>query len=259
MGTMADPAKTKLDPIHLRVRGVRKSYGDKEVLRGVDVDAERGKINVIIGGSGAGKSVLMRQIVRLERPDAGEILFDGVDIARLGTIDLIPIRKRMGMVFQMSALFDSMDVFDNVAFMLREHTKMTAAEIRDRVMSRLTVLSVADAAKKMPSELSGGMKRRVAIARALVIEPELLIYDEPTTGLDPITSRAVDDLIVETGERAGVTSIVITHDMASVFRIGDVVNYLNKGLMELTASPANLRTTGNAAMREFLEASGITL
>lgn len=199
----------------------------------------------------------MRQIVRLEKPDTGSIFFDGEDIAAMSEIELIRVRKKMGMVFQMSALFDSMTVFENVAFMLWEHTKMKAPEIRDRVMQRLASLGVEEAAHRMPSEISGGMKRRVSVARALVMEPELLIYDEPTTGLDPITSRTVDDLILEMAAESGVTSIVITHDMTSVFRIGDVINYLYKGRIDTSAKPDAFLDEANEATRDFLKASGV--
>lgn len=246
------------NPTHLRVVDLYKRYAGVEVLSGVSCEILRGKINVIIGASGAGKSVLMRQVIRLEEPDAGQILLDGEDIAHLGDLELIRVRRKMGMVFQMSALFDSMTVFDNVAFMLREHTDMKRDEIQERVMTRLESLGIEGAAKRMPSEISGGMKRRVAVARALVYEPELLIYDEPTTGLDPITSRTVDDLILDTASRVGVTSIVITHDMASVFRIADVVNYLHKGVLAISAAPDAFLASDNEAAREFLEASGVT-
>ncbi|MCA9601874.1 MAG: ABC transporter ATP-binding protein [Polyangiales bacterium] len=241
----------------LEVKDLKKAYGANEVLRGVTFRAEPGKINVIVGASGAGKTVLMRQIVRLERPDSGEILLDGHDITHLGEAALEPHRRRMGMVFQMSALFDSLTVFDNVAFMLVEHTDLSQTEIREKVMRMLETLQIDGTADKMPSELSGGMKRRVAIARALVYEPALLVYDEPTTGLDPITSRTVDDLIVDTAARAGVTSIVITHDMASVYRIADRVSYLYKGTISYTGTLDELREVREPRLREFLDASGV--
>jgi len=245
------------DPVHVSIRDVHRAYGEHQVLSGVTFDVIRGETNVIIGASGSGKTVLMRQIIRLERPDAGQILVDGQDIVPLGELDLSEVRKKFGMVFQMSALFDSMSVFDNVAFLLREHTSMRVKEIRERVMDRLKSLGVEHASQKMPAELSGGMKKRVAVARALVLEPQILIYDEPTTGLDPITSRTVDELILETKERFGVTAIVISHDMASVFHIADRLNYLYKGVIELTAGPEEFARTNNRAAREFLDASGV--
>lgn len=245
------------DPIHISIRDLEKRYGEHEILRGVTFDVHRGLTNVIIGASGSGKTVLMRQILRLERPDAGQILVDGVDIVPLSEVELTPVRRKFGMVFQMSALFDSMSVFDNVAFLLREHTKMRKPEIREKVMDRLTSLGVDHAAFKMPAELSGGMKKRVAVARALVLEPEVLIYDEPTTGLDPITSRTVDELIVETQERYGVTSIVISHDMASVFKIAHRITYLYKGQIKTSGTPEEFLHSDDPATMEFLEASGV--
>jgi phospholipid/cholesterol/gamma-HCH transport system ATP-binding protein len=212
---------------------------------------------VIIGASGSGKTVLMRQIIRLERPDQGRIVVDGLDIVPLGEVELAAVRRSFGMVFQMSALFDSMSVFDNVAFLLREHTRMSRNEVRERVMDRLESLGVEHAADKMPAELSGGMKKRVAVARALVLEPRILIYDEPTTGLDPITSRTVDELILETQERFGVTSLVISHDMASVFQIADLINYLYRGCIEMSGTPSEFVATRNQATIEFLQASGV--
>ena len=247
----------KTDPIHLRIDNVHKSYGEFVILRGVTFDVWRGETNVIIGASGSGKTVLMRQIIRLEKPNEGRILLNGIDIVPMGELDLGEVRKQFGMVFQMSALFDSMTVFDNVAFLLREHTKMGRKEIRERVMDRLEALGVDHAATKMPAELSGGMKKRVAVARALVLEPEVLIYDEPTTGLDPITSRTVDELIVQTKERFGVTSIVISHDMASVFHIADRMVYLYKGHIEASGTPAEFVASTNPATVDFLEASGV--
>ncbi len=245
------------DPIQIRIRNVHRRYGDHHVLRGVSLDAHRGLTNVIIGGSGAGKSVLMRQLIRLERPDEGEIIVDGEDIVPMNEVELTRVRRKFGMVFQHSALFDSMNVFDNVAFPLREHTKTPRKELQDKVMARLSDLEVDHAARKMPSELSGGMRKRVAVARALILEPEILIYDEPTTGLDPITSRTVDELMVRTRDQFGVTGIVITHDMASVFYIADRINYLYKGQIMASGTPEEFLASSEKATRAFLEASGV--
>jgi phospholipid/cholesterol/gamma-HCH transport system ATP-binding protein len=245
------------DLVHIRIEGIEKSYGSHQVLKGVTFDIHRGITNVIIGASGAGKSVLMRQIIRLEQPDAGSIVVDGEDIVPMNEVALIKVRRKFGMVFQMSALFDSMDVFDNVAFPLREHLKLNRKELRERVMQRLEDLEVGHAANKMPSELSGGMQKRVAVARALVLEPEVLIYDEPTTGLDPITSRTVDDLMVRMREQFGVTGIVITHDMASVFKIADRINYLFEGRVTASGTPQEFLSSTDPATRDFLEASAV--
>lgn len=247
-----------LDPIHVRLRNIHKTYGSHHVLKGINFDILRGKTNVIIGPSGSGKSVLMRQIVRLERPDEGEVLVDGVNYAALEGMELERRRRSMGMVFQMSALFDSMSVFENVAFPLREHSKLSRKEIRDRVLERLDSLGILHAAKKWPAELSGGMQRRVAVARATVLETEILIYDEPTTGLDPVTVTAVDELIAETQEKFGVTSIVISHDMASVFRIADRITFLNFGEVIVSDTPQHLLERADGPIMEYIQASGVS-
>lgn len=256
----ASPAKEESgtkDPIHVHVEDVKKSYDGTEVLRGVTFDIHRGEINVVIGGSGSGKSVLTRQILRLEKPDSGRIIVDGIDIVPLDDWKLIPIRKKFGMVFQFGALFDSMSCFENVAFPLREHTKLSRKEITERAMQRLTDLNVAQAAAKLPGQVSGGMQKRVALARALVLEPEILVYDEPTSGLDPLSSRLVDDLIAETSSKFGVTSLVITHDMASVFKIAHYVNMLYKGRIEESCKPAEILKSKNPVVVDFLKASGV--
>ena len=251
-------AEAKADPVHIKVRDIHKSYGDHHVLKGISFDVLRKKTNVVIGPSGSGKSVLMRQIIRLEKPDDGQILVDGTDYAQLKGMALEETRRHMGMVFQASALFDSMTVFDNVAFPLREHTKLSRKEIRDRVMTRLESLGIGAAHSKWPAELSGGMQRRVAVARATVLETDILIYDEPTTGLDPLTVQTVDELIVETEEKFGVTSLVISHDMASVFRIADRITFLYFGEVAATGSPAELVEQLGGPTMEFIEASGVS-
>ncbi|MCB9633075.1 MAG: ATP-binding cassette domain-containing protein [Sandaracinus sp.] len=252
------PEGAKDDPIHIRVRDLHKTYGDHHVLKGISFDILRKRTNVVIGPSGSGKSVLMRQIIRLERPDSGQVLVDGVDYAGLEGMALERRRRGMGMVFQMSALFDSMTVFDNVAFPLREHTKLSRKEIRDRVMERLDGLGIARAANKWPAELSGGMQRRVAVARAVVLETDVLIYDEPTTGLDPLTVRTVDELIAETESKFGVTSIVISHDMASVFRIADRLTFMHFGEVIVSGPPAEVIDQLDDSLRDFIDASGVS-
>jgi len=253
------PAEAKDDPVHVRIRNIHKSYGDQHVLKGVTLDIYRGKTNLVIGPSGSGKTVLMRQLVRLEAPDSGELLVDGVDFAKLEGLDLAAHRRTFGMVFQMSALFDSMTVYDNVAFPLREHTDFSRSEIRDRVMDRLSTLGVAAAAEKLPAQLSGGMQKRVAVARAMILESEILIYDEPTTGLDPITTEMVDDLIVQAEEMFGVTSIVISHDMASVVRIANYLSFLHQGQIAATGTPDELLHSKHPATAEFVRASRVSL
>lgn len=257
--TAAAEAAALEDPVAIRIRDLHKGYDGVEVLKGLAFDIYRGEINVIIGGSGVGKSVFTRQLLRLETPDAGQIIVDGVDIVPLDDWQLVPIRKKFGMVFQFGALFDSMSVFDNVAFPLREHTKMSAKQVRERVFERLEDFRVADAADKLPGQISGGMKKRCALARALVLEPAILVYDEPTSGLDPVSSRRVDDLIRETSERFGVTSLIITHDMASVFEIGMRVNMLHDGRIQESSTPEELLSSTNPIVIDFLQASGVSV
>lgn len=255
--TEAEVEAAKKDPAHIKLRDIHKSYGDAHILKGISFDIQRGKTNVIIGPSGSGKSVLMRQIIRLESPSSGQILVDGVDFAALKGMNLERVRRKMGMVFQSSALFDSMTVFENVAFPLREHTKMSRKEVRERVMSRLETLGIGDSHAKSPAELSGGMQRRVAVARAIVLETDILIYDEPTTGLDPVTVQTVDQLIMETEARFGVTSIIISHDMASVFRIADQITFLYFGEVYASGPPKELLEQLDGPTMEFVEASGV--
>ncbi len=239
------------------VTNLHKRWGDNHVLRGVDLEVLRGKKNIIIGGSGAGKTVLMRHLVVLERPDEGSIRLDGVEITGLNEVKLASVRARFGMVFQGSALFDSMSVFDNVAFPLREQGEFSRREIKERVMVKLEELGVADAADRAPGDISGGMKKRVAVARALIKEPEILIYDEPTAGLDPLGARNVDRLIMETDELFHVTSIVITHDMATCLDVGETVSLLHEGKIRITCHPSELVTSDDPAVRRFVQASGV--
>ena len=259
LGRSPMPPEVKDDPIHARIRDLHKSYGDHHVLKGVSLDIHRGKTNLIIGPSGSGKTVLMRQLIRLENPDSGQLLVNGIDFAKLEGLNLAAMRRTFGMVFQMSALFDSMTVFDNVAFPLREHTGFSRKEIRERVMDRLAAFGVAAAAQKLPAQLSGGMQKRVAVARAMILESEILIYDEPTTGLDPITTEMVDELIIEAEEMFGVTSIVISHDMASVIRIANYLSFLHQGEIVATGTPQDLLHTDHPATSEFIRASRISL
>lgn len=254
---MAEEGAPEKDPVHVRIRNLRKSYGGTEILRDVSFDMQRGLTNVIVGASGSGKTVFLRQLIRLEKPDSGQIIVDGLDIAPLSELELGETRKKFGMVFQMSALFDSMDVFDNVAFPLREHAKLSRREVQANVEEVLEALGVKHAMHKLPSELSGGMKKRVAVARAIVMKPAILIYDEPTTGLDPITSRTVDELIESTRERFGVTSVVISHDMESVTTMGHWITLLYKGQIEVSAPREEFVKSDNAHVREILDASGV--
>lgn len=243
---------------HIRVHGLSKRFGSNQVLDGVEVDLERGKVNVIIGGSGAGKSVLVKHFMSLLRPDTGGVWVDGVNIFALDAKALALFRRKFGMVFQFAALFDSLSVEDNCAFPLKEHTRKSKAEIKEIVRDRLDALGLDGTQPKFPSELSGGMRKRVGLARALVLEPEILIYDEPTTGLDPLATKNVDDMILSTSERYNVTSVVISHDMASVFRIADRISMLHDRRVLVSGTVDEIRDTDNELVRRFITTSGVS-
>ncbi len=242
------------------LKRVRKTFRDQEVLKGIDLVCRKNETTVIIGGSGAGKTTLLRMIVALEQPTSGEIWIDGTNIVGLGEREMNRVRQKFGMVYQYAALLDSFTVLENVAFPLVEHTKLSKAEIKDRVVDKLTILGLDPSViKKFPSELSGGMRKRVGLARALMLEPPILVYDEPTSGLDPLTSRLVDDLIEEMRERFGVTSIVISHDIASCFRIAHQAVLLIKGRIVSRGTPDDLAYGDNEEAREFILNSGVDI
>lgn len=260
--TLPSPAAVAAAPteLHVRIRDLCKSYGQHVVLENVSFDLYRGAMNVVVGASGSGKTVLLRQLLRLERPDGGSIEVDGQDIAGLDDKALMDVRRKMGVVFQDSALLDSLTVFENVAFPLREHAHDIAeSELSARVMAQLTSLGVGEAKDKLPAELSGGMKKRVAVARALVTEPALMVFDEPTRGLDPITARSVDKLIGSSAAKGRVTSLMISHDLKSVYDIADYVSLLRDGKIELTASRADFFASDNVHVRTFVDASGVRI
>ena len=251
------PAEQKDPRWQVRVRGLSKSFGNNLVLDNLDLDIERGKVNVILGASGAGKSVLIKHFMCLLRPDTGHIYVDGTDVMALDPQALSKFRRKFGLVFQFAALFDALTVEENCAFPLKEHTKKSAAEIRDIVGEKLGALGLQGTQKKYPGELSGGMRKRVGLARALVLEPEILMYDEPTTGLDPLATRNVDEMILDACARYKVTSVVISHDMASVFRIADRIAMLHNKRI-LTAGPADvIAGSADPFVYEFLRASGV--
>ena len=241
------------------LRDVRKSFGDTEVLKGIDLVARKNETTVLIGGSGAGKTTLLRNIVALEKPTSGEIRIDGEEITKLSERELNRVRKKFGVVYQYAALLDSVPVFENVAFPLVEHTKLGRKEIKERVYQRLQDLGLdpANVATKFPSELSGGMRKRVGIARALMLEPVILVYDEPTSGLDPLTSRMVDDLIEDMRERFHLTSLVISHDIASCFRIAHQAVLLIEGKVVARGSPDDLAHGESEVARDFIAKSEV--
>lgn len=259
LGAVGAPPKAieTTDGPHLATRELCKSFGDYHALTDIELSIERGQIVVIIGGSGAGKTTLLKILIGLERPTSGSVLLSGLNLTSLTAGQLTEQRRRFGMVFQYSALLDSMNVFDNVAFPLREHTKLSHKEICDKVRDKLEILNLGKIEERMPSELSGGMKKRVGLARALMLEPEVLMYDEPTSGLDPLSSRLVDDLIAETRDRFGVTSIVISHDMAGALQTADNIYVLSKGRIAAAGPPSQLVDHTSGLAYDFFKASGI--
>lgn len=243
---------------HIFVDDVRKSFGSTHVLKGITMHFRRKETAVIIGGSGAGKTTLLRMLIGLEQPTTGHIWVDGDDISRMNEDQMNKVRRKFGMVFQYAALLDSLNILDNVAFPLREHRKdMKDKDVRDKVVEMLNLLGLENKENRMPSELSGGQRKRVGLARALMLEPQILVYDEPTSGLDPLTSRMVDDLIEETRDRFGVTSVVISHDMASTFRIAHQAFLVIQGEVVAYGKPDDLANGKNETARHFIVASGV--
>jgi phospholipid/cholesterol/gamma-HCH transport system ATP-binding protein len=240
------------------LKDVRKSFGDTEVLKGIDLVCRHKETTCVVGGSGAGKTTLLRLVVALDKPTSGQILIDGEDIVPLRESQLNHVRQKFGMVYQYAALLDSINVLDNVAFPLVEHTKLSAAERRAKVLEKLTILGLDESAlQKFPAELSGGMRKRVGLARALMLDPRIIVYDEPTSGLDPLTSRSVDALIEETRQHFGVTSMVITHDIASCFIIAHQAILLVDGRVVARGTPEELAHGDNDVARDFIRKSGV--
>lgn len=229
-----------------------KSFVGKEVLRGVNLTVTGGESLVIVGGSGAGKSVLLKHLIGLLQPDRGHVIVDGEDLACAEPERCLAIRRKFGMSFQEGALFDSMNVFDNIAFPLRRHTHMSEKEIAERVRECLSLVHLSGIEKKMPSELSGGMRRRVGFARAIALKPEILLFDEPNTGLDPITAAAIDRVIIEMRDKLPVTMVTITHDMNSAFRIADRIAMLRGGKIVAIAPPEEFRKLPDPYVQSFL-------
>jgi phospholipid/cholesterol/gamma-HCH transport system ATP-binding protein len=237
----------------IALQGVTRSFRDKKVLDDLDFTIERGETIVIIGRSGEGKSVLLKHIVRLLEPQHGQIWVDGTEVTRLRRSELFELRKRFGMLFQMAALFDSMTVAENVGLGLTEHSDLSTAKIRGQVSECLRMVGLVDIEEKMPAELSGGMRKRVGLARAIVMQPDYILYDEPTTGLDPITADAINELILKLQAELQVTSIVVTHDLASAFKIADRIAMLNSGKIIYAAGVEATRQTNHPFVRQFIE------
>ena len=234
---------------------IHKSFKKQKVLNGLNLRIENNQTTVIIGRSGGGKSVLLKHIIGLIRPDSGQVLVDGVDITQLKDRDLNEIRKKFGMLFQEGALFDSMNVGDNVAFPLVEHTRMKEAEIRQVIADRLRAVGLSGVESKMPSELSGGMRKRVALARAIALHPEIVLFDEPTTGLDPVLSQAINQLITDTQRTFNLTCVVISHDVESIFKIGHKIAFLYEGKIIEYGTPEEIRNSTNPILVQFLSGS----
>ena len=235
------------------LRGVFKSFEGNRVLRGLDLAVQAGESLTIIGGSGTGKSVLLRLIIGLLKPDVGQILLEGRDIVPLRERELLRIRRKIGMVFQGSALFDSLSVEENVAYALREHTDWDGERIRARVREALYLVGLNDVERMQPAELSGGMRKRVAVARAIALPPRILLYDEPTTGLDPSNVEKVNELILDLKHKLGVTSVVVTHDMPSALKVSDRLAMLREGRIAAIGSPEEIQATHHSLIRDFIE------
>jgi len=236
----------------IRVEGVHKSFGQNHVLRGINLEVKCGESMVIIGGSGTGKSVLLRCIIGLLHPDQGEIVVDGQETSRLNEKEWNVLTRKFGMLFQRDALFDSVKVWENVGFGLRRHTKLKDDEIKAIAVEKLRLVGLQNVEESMPAELSGGMRKRVSLARAIAMEPQILLYDEPTTGLDPIMSNVINDLIVAMREKLEVTSITITHDMESAYRTADRMAMLFRGEIVEVGTPEEIRNTSNEIVRQFI-------
>ncbi len=238
----------------IRCHEVEKSFRSKSVLRGVTLEVRGGETLVLLGGSGSGKSVLLKHLNGLLRPDAGSVEVEGVRLEALDEEALVPVRRHVSMLFQQSALFDSLTVGDNVAFPLREHQIVPEPEVAARVAAALAMVGLERTERLMPSELSGGMRKRAALARALAIEPKVLLYDEPTTGLDPVVAAKINHLIRDLQQRLGLTSVVVTHDLASAFYVADRIAFLSEGRIRFTGTTVEARAATDPALHEFLTA-----
>ena len=236
----------------IQVQGLTKAFGDTKVLDGLDLEVREGETFVLLGTSGSGKTVLMKHLEGLLKPDAGKVVIDGHDLTTCDAKELQRVRETLGIQFQAGALFDSMSVFDNVAFPLREVGHLQEPEVKQRVLETLALVGLADAAERLPGDLSGGMKKRAAFARAMVLRPRVLLADEPTAGLDPLLTETVDDAIVAARKALGVTAFIITHDLPTAFRIADRVGLLHEGKIIEAAPPDAFKASTHPAVKRFL-------
>jgi len=237
----------------LEVRDLVQKIGGQEILRGVSIEVQEGETLVLLGKSGGGKSVFLRHLIGLMHPISGSIIFEGQEITSLSEREMEPVRRKIGMLFQDGALFDSMDVFDNVAFPLRERGEKSPSVVSEKVAQALTMVNMTGHEHKMPVNLSGGMRKRVALARAIISPPDVILYDEPTAGLDPIVSDSINRLIRHLQRQLHVTSLVVTHDMVSCYHIADRVALLNEGRIYFLGTPAELRETKDPVIRDFVD------
>lgn len=251
-GPMGETSGEPARKLAIEVRGLHKFFGGNEVLRGVDLVVPEGTTCVLMGVSGSGKTVLMKHIMGLLHPDEGTVLVDGEDVSRMSEAALDQMRRKQGVLFQANALFDSLNVFDNVAFPLRERTRMSEDEIRETVNKTLAMVGLSHAATRFPGELSGGMQKRVGFARATILRPKILLYDDPTAGLDPLTTAAVNEIIFSGKQQLGATSLVITPDVASAFRVADSLALMQDGLIVESGPPDVFRRSEHPAVKAFL-------
>jgi phospholipid/cholesterol/gamma-HCH transport system ATP-binding protein len=236
----------------IEIKALTKSFSKKLVLDSIDISLKRGEKLAIIGPSGCGKSTILRLIIGLFPPDSGDIIVNGTNITKITKEDLVEVRKHIGMVFQSSALFDSLSVGENIAFGLREHTHFSEEKIKELVKEKLIMVGLEGTENLMPSELSGGMQKRVSIARALATDPEIILYDEPTTGLDPITSTTIEDLILSVHKKLGASAIIVTHQLTTVYRIADRIIMLHNGKIMEAGSPDETKKTANPMIKQFI-------
>ena len=237
----------------ITLQDVHKQLAGQAVLNGVDLEVERGETMVVIGRSGSGKSVTIKHMVALLRPDRGSVTIDGVDVAGLDEKGIFHLRRKFGVLFQSGALINWLSVYDNVALPLREHTDLNEGKIDKKVHERLGLLDLGEHADKMPSDISGGMKKRAGLARAIVLDPEIVLYDEPTSGLDPVMASRINRLIIDVKEKLGVTSVVVTHDMDSAYKIADRIAMLYEGRIVQVGTPDEIRNSTDPVVRQFVE------